>query len=698
MRTLVERASRWLVNNRRPPLDSEGTVDFFGVAGRSRSMAALPELLTGREPTAFEARRDALVDAGRARGPGRPGGGAAAGVHAARHRRDRRRATALDPLEVARVHFALGERLGLPDAGRADPGAAARRPLADDGPGRAARRPARRARPAHRPGAARPPPPTTPRRPGSPTGRRTTRVVVAAGGRDAGGDLRRRRRPTWPGSRSGLRVVRGLLARPDSGTSTPTSGRSQDPLPGLKDFVQGRWCVVSSTKRCHIHSAASVAVPTATRPPASTRCGGCAATSGPTCSALVDHARSPRSAGVGAGDRDPAGHQGAHRRPDRRPRDRARVLPLGPARAGLGVLEAVLIFVRRWVQSNAVLGVETDDAPRPLRAAAAAADELPRPVAVRPAALPGRPPTCRAIRRFLGFGLLFLVINILQVIVVTVRAAAHVLAARPGRRRRRRCRSSGCSMRFEKALRRRLAARAGPAGRPRHARRGGRGRHPGDQVLRPQPSTSPASYDDAAPHAARHQHGQGPARRRGSGPSSRSSPTSPSSSCCCSARSASATARSPPATLVAFITLMLSLVWPVASLGVILAMAQEAMTAAARILEIFDTEPDIVAGDRGRRAPARPPALRARRLRLPRRARRAGAARRQPRRRARARRVALVGATGSGKTIADRPGPAALRRHRRPGHPRRRRRPRPRRSTSCARWSRPRSRSRRCSR
>jgi ATP-binding cassette subfamily B protein len=51
-----------------------------------------------------------------------------------------------------------------------------------------------------------------------------------------------------------------------------------------------------------------------------------------------------------------------------------------------------------------------------------------------------------------------------------------------------------------------------------------------------------------------------------------------------------------PGELVAFITLLLSLVWPVASLGVILAMAQEAMTASARILEIFDTEPDIVSG------------------------------------------------------------------------------------------------------
>jgi ATP-binding cassette subfamily B protein len=51
-----------------------------------------------------------------------------------------------------------------------------------------------------------------------------------------------------------------------------------------------------------------------------------------------------------------------------------------------------------------------------------------------------------------------------------------------------------------------------------------------------------------------------------------------------------------PGELVAFITLMLSLVWPVSSLGVILAMAQEAMTASARILEIFDTEAAIVGG------------------------------------------------------------------------------------------------------
>jgi ATP-binding cassette subfamily B protein len=49
-------------------------------------------------------------------------------------------------------------------------------------------------------------------------------------------------------------------------------------------------------------------------------------------------------------------------------------------------------------------------------------------------------------------------------------------------------------------------------------------------------------------------------------------------------------------TLVAFITLMLSLIWPVTSLGGILAMAQEAMTAADRISEILDTYSVIQSG------------------------------------------------------------------------------------------------------
>jgi len=54
-------------------------------------------------------------------------------------------------------------------------------------------------------------------------------------------------------------------------------------------------------------------------------------------------------------------------------------------------------------------------------------------------------------------------------------------------------------------------------------------------------------------------------------------------------------------TLVAFITMMLSLVWPVASLGYLISMTQEAMTAANRIAEVFDTPIEISDGPRAER-------------------------------------------------------------------------------------------------
>jgi ATP-binding cassette subfamily B protein len=54
-------------------------------------------------------------------------------------------------------------------------------------------------------------------------------------------------------------------------------------------------------------------------------------------------------------------------------------------------------------------------------------------------------------------------------------------------------------------------------------------------------------------------------------------------------------------TLVAFITMMLSLVWPIASLGFLISMMQEAMTAANRIAEIFDAPREITDGRRNER-------------------------------------------------------------------------------------------------
>ena len=46
--------------------------------------------------------------------------------------------------------------------------------------------------------------------------------------------------------------------------------------------------------------------------------------------------------------------------------------------------------------------------------------------------------------------------------------------------------------------------------------------------------------------------------------------------------------------LVAFLTLYLRLIWPIITLGWLLALTQEAASAAQRIFEVFDTEPDII--------------------------------------------------------------------------------------------------------
>jgi glutamate dehydrogenase len=112
MRTLVERASRWLVTNRRPPLDSEATVEFFGVTTQ-KVMTELPSLMSGRELEAFEARRASLVEKGvpedlATRVAVLPPAYMILGIVETSAREG------IEALEVARVHFALAERLGLP--------------------------------------------------------------------------------------------------------------------------------------------------------------------------------------------------------------------------------------------------------------------------------------------------------------------------------------------------------------------------------------------------------------------------------------------------------------------------------------------------------------------------------------------------------------------------------------------------------
>ncbi|WP_245565189.1 NAD-glutamate dehydrogenase [Nocardioides insulae] len=111
MRTLVERATRWLVTQQHP-VDDDPTFGAF-VAPVLQTLAALPDLLTGRELEAMLAREARLVKAGvpeklATRVATLDPSYALLGIV------DTALRDGLEPDEVARVHFALGERLGLP--------------------------------------------------------------------------------------------------------------------------------------------------------------------------------------------------------------------------------------------------------------------------------------------------------------------------------------------------------------------------------------------------------------------------------------------------------------------------------------------------------------------------------------------------------------------------------------------------------
>src|SRR4051812_5602403 len=270
------------------------------------------------------------------------------------------------------------------------------------------------------------------------------------------------------------------------------------------------------------------------------------------------------------------------------------VLPLGLLALGLGVLEAVLIWWRRWGQSNAVLGIETSirhDLYERLQ-------ELPMSFHSRwqSGQLLSRVTTdLSAIRRFSGFGMLFLVINIVQLLVVTgvllhmywplglvVAAAAAPIV--------------WLSMRFEKAyvvVSRRVQDEQGDL-----ATRAEEGAV-GIRVIKSFGRSDHVSQQYEA--AARTLHATSMDKVRLSARFWSFLEVIPNVAVVIVLLTGAIGVGKgllTPGELVAFITLLLSLVWPVASLGVILAMAQEAMTSSARILEIFDIQPDIVGGTR----------------------------------------------------------------------------------------------------
>jgi ATP-binding cassette subfamily B protein len=270
------------------------------------------------------------------------------------------------------------------------------------------------------------------------------------------------------------------------------------------------------------------------------------------------------------------------------------VLPLGMLALALGILEAALIFWRRWVQSTAVLGMETD-----MR------HDLYARLQELPMAFHGQWQSGQllsrvtndlsSIRRFSGFGLVFLVMNVLQLVVVTlvllhmywplglvVAAASIPIVTLCNRFERRYVLISRRVQDQQGDLA--TLAEEGAVG-IRVIKSFGRGRFVSGRYNAAARTLYDTSMDkvrlsarfwtflEVIPNFAVVVVLLLGALGVGEG-------------------------KLTLGTLVAFITLMLSLVWPIAALGYILAMAQEAMTAAARILEIFDTVPSITSGPR----------------------------------------------------------------------------------------------------
>ncbi|MGH3470424.1 MAG: ABC transporter ATP-binding protein [Nocardioidaceae bacterium] len=270
------------------------------------------------------------------------------------------------------------------------------------------------------------------------------------------------------------------------------------------------------------------------------------------------------------------------------------ILPLGLLALALGITEALLVLFRRWVQATAVLGFET-----------AIRNDLYEHMQELPMEFHGRWQSGQLlsrvtidlsqIRRFMGFGMLFLVINILQLIIVTLLllhmywplGAVVAVTAIP---------IIALSQRFQSRyvkVSRRVQDQQGDVATSveeaavgyRSIRSFGRAAYVEDRfgaltgrlyessMEKVRLSSRFWTFLEVIPNLS-----MVIVLLLGALAVGERSLTT--------------------GTLVAFVILMLQLVWPIESLGVILAMAQEAMTAADRVLDIFDTDSSIVGGAR----------------------------------------------------------------------------------------------------
>ncbi|MFC6899825.1 ABC transporter ATP-binding protein [Nonomuraea dietziae] len=267
----------------------------------------------------------------------------------------------------------------------------------------------------------------------------------------------------------------------------------------------------------------------------------------------------------------------------------ADLLPLGLLAVGVGVAEALMIFLRRWVQTKPVLGLETE-----IR------DDLYEHLQRLPMAfhsdwqsgqLLSRATTdLSTIRRFLGFGMLFLVMNVIQLTTVTIvllnmywplglLVAASAVPI------------IWVSLRFEKKyikISRQVQDEQGDLATLveesaigiRTIKAFGRRHHVYDSFDESARKVYATSIDKVGLSAKFFTFLE-------------VIPNFTLALVLLLGALAVGTGGLTLGTLVAFTTLMLQLVWPIASLGYILAMAQESMTSADRVMEVMDTVPSI---------------------------------------------------------------------------------------------------------
>ncbi len=279
------------------------------------------------------------------------------------------------------------------------------------------------------------------------------------------------------------------------------------------------------------------------------------------------------------------------------------LVPLGFAALGLGIAEGLLSLIRRWIQADAVAQIEKtirNDLYAHLQRLPTAFHD-----AWQSGQLLSRATTDLAtIRRFAGFGLIFMVTNVLQftaVIVLLIRlnwwlglvtglVFAPVLPVCLQFERRYRVLSrrvqdqlGDLATQIEEAatgIRVLKALGRGPLAASRHAAQA-------NEVYRTQVEKAGLlgsfwALLDLIPNAV---------------------------ICVVLILGTVAVSRHDLSLggMVAFITLALQLVWPVEALGYIIASGQEAATAAQRVYEILDTEPTIFTSPSSERRLARPP-------------------------------------------------------------------------------------------